>query len=227
MLKNTFHRQSIRPHCLVLSLAIALLLVIGPSVSHAQDEQSIATLRQMGKAFASIASKASPAVVTVKSETAVSQQYRGYEGSPYGSPMDPQSEDLLDFFFRRRSPRQRSPRTPQRRQMTASQGTGFIISSDGYILTNNHLVGDAEKITIELGDGRKFTAEKTGTDEDSDIAVVKIDANDLIYLKTARTSTVKSEWICQLTIKPSTQPEAVLVRYLRHFTGQLMPAPNT
>ena len=196
MLKNTINRESIRPHCLILSLAIALLLVFGPSVSRAQDEQSIATLRQMGKAFASIAEKASPAVVAIKSETAVTQQYHGYEGSPYGSPMDPYSDDLFDFFFRRRSPRQRTPRTPQRRQMTASQGTGFIISPDGYILTNNHLVGDAEKITVELGDSRKFTAKRTGADEDSDIAVIKIDANDLIYLKTADSDKLEvGEWV--------------------------------
>lgn len=99
MLKNTFHRHSIRPRCLVLSLAIALLLVIGPSLSRAQDEQSIATLRQMGKAFASIASKASPAVVTVKSETTVAPQYYGYEGSPRGNQIDPYGDDLFDFFF--------------------------------------------------------------------------------------------------------------------------------
>jgi serine protease Do len=196
MLKNTFHRRSIRSRCLVLSLAIALLPVIGSSVSLAQDEQSIATLRQMGKAFASIAEKASPAIVSIKSETTVTPQYYGYEGSPYGDQMDPFGDDLFDFFFRRRSPRQQTPQTPQRRQMTTAQGTGFIISPDGYILTNNHLVGDAEKITVELTGGKKFTAEKTGTDEDSDVAVIKIDANSLEYVKMGDSDKLEvGEWV--------------------------------
>lgn len=192
---NTKH-HSIRPRYLAVSAVLLILLVIGPVPGFAQDEQSIATLRQMGKAFASIAEKASPAVVAIKSERTVTQQYYGYEDSPYGNQFDPFGDDLFDFFFRRRSPRQRSPRTPRRKQMTTAQGTGFIISPDGYILTNNHLVGDAEKVVVELGDGRKFTAEKTGTDEDSDVAVVKIDAKDLKYLKMADSDKLEvGEWV--------------------------------
>ncbi|MHC4741370.1 MAG: Do family serine endopeptidase [Planctomycetota bacterium] len=196
MFEKTLNNQLMRRRCLLITLSIALLVVIGPSVATAQDEQSIATLRQMGKAFASIAEKASPAVVAIKSEATVTMPYHGYEGSPYGSPMDPFGDDLFDFFFRRRPPRQQMPQTPRRRQMTTAQGTGFIIAPEGYILTNNHLVADAEKITVELGDGRKFTAEKTGTDEDSDVAVIKIDANDLSYLKAADSDKLEvGEWV--------------------------------
>jgi len=202
MLNDTIKHRSIRPRCLALSAVLLILLIISPLTGFAQDEQSIATLRQMGKAFASIAEKASPAVVAIKSERTVTPQYYGNEDSPFGNQFDPFGDDLFDFFFRRRDPRQpsprspRSPRTPQRRQMTTAQGTGFIISADGYILTNNHLVGDAEKVIVELADGRKFTAEKTGTDEDSDVAVVKIDANDLKYLKMADSDKLEvGEWV--------------------------------
>ena len=202
MFNGSIKDHSIRPRHLALSAAFLILLIISPAASFAQDDQSIATLRQMGKAFASIAEKASPAVVTIKSERAVTPQYYGYEDSPYGNQPDPFGDDLFDFFFRRRSPRQPSPRSPrspgmpQRQQMTTAQGTGFIISADGYILTNNHLVGDAGKVIVELGDGRKFTAEKTGTDEDSDVAVVKIDANDLKYLKMADSDKLEvGEWV--------------------------------
>ncbi|MBN2138387.1 MAG: Do family serine endopeptidase [Sedimentisphaerales bacterium] len=181
--------------CIIVSTI--LLLLFCPAAASAQDEQSIAALRQMGKAFASIAEKASPAVVAIRAERTVTQQYQGYGDSPYGSPFDPFSDDFFDFFFRRRSPSP-SPRqrTPQRKQTTTAQGTGFIISPDGYILTNNHLVGEAEKVIVELGDGRKFTAEKTGTDEDSDVAVVKIDANNLQYLKMADSDKLEvGEWV--------------------------------
>jgi len=196
MFNDSIKHRSTRTRYLAVSAVLLISFLITPLTSFAQDEQSIATLRQMGKAFASIAEKASPAVVAIKSERTVTQQYYGYEDSPFGNQTDPFGDDFFDFFFRRRSPRQRTPRTPQRRQMTTAQGTGFIISADGYILTNNHLVGDAEKVIVELADGRKFTAEKTGTDEDSDVAVVKIDANDLKYLKMADSDKLEvGEWV--------------------------------
>jgi len=75
-------------------------------------------------------------------------------------------------------------------------GSGFVISSDGYILTNNHMVEDTEKVTVELADGRKFTAEITGTDPDSDIAVIKIDADNLPHLELANSDTLEvGEWV--------------------------------
>src|ERR1017187_6169667 len=58
-------------------------------------------------------------------------------------------------------------------------GSGVIVSSDGYILTNNHVVADADELTVELSDGRKFPAKVVGTDPKTDIAVVKIDATGL------------------------------------------------
>jgi serine protease Do len=177
---------------LVILTVFLLLLVVSVPPALAQDQGSIAALRQMGKAFASIAEKASPAVVAIKAEQTVAQQYYGNDESPFGSPY---GDEFFDFFFRR-SPRQRAPRTPQRKQVTTAQGSGFIISPDGYILTNNHLVGDAEKVIVEVADGRKFTAEKIGTDEDSDVAVVKIDANDLKYLEMADSDTLEvGEWV--------------------------------
>jgi len=110
---------------------------------------------------------------------------------PFGEPFS----DPFDFFFRRRSPRQRqSPR--QYREPRTAQGSGFIISADGYILTNNHMVEGAEKVEIELTDGRKFTAEIVGADSDSDVAVIKIDASNLPYLELANSDTLEvGEWV--------------------------------
>ena len=61
-------------------------------------------------------------------------------------------------------------------------GSGIIISSDGYIVTNNHVVEDAEKVTVTLSDGRTFDATIVGTDAQTDLAVVKIDASNLSLL---------------------------------------------
>jgi serine protease Do len=172
-------------HLLVISTL--LLLFTTPLSALAADPDSIAALRQMGKAFSSIAEKASPAVVGLKAEKVISQDSQTYHNSPFG-------DDFFDYFFGPRSPRQRSPRRYQQPQ--TALGSGFIISPDGYILTNNHMVEGAEKVVVELADDRKFTAEITGTDPDSDIAVIKINADNLPYLKLADSDTLEvGEWV--------------------------------
>src|SRR5262249_60405149 len=73
------------------------------------------------------------------------------------------------------------PRQPQGqgRLERSGVGSGIIVSPDGYILTNNHVVEDADKVEVELSDNRKFTAKVVGRDSPSDVAVVKIDATGL------------------------------------------------
>jgi len=79
---------------------------------------------------------------------------------------------------------------------TAGQGSGFIISDDGYILTNNHVVGDADKIRVKLHDGREFDAERIGTDPKSEVAVIKIDAEELPYVDMGDSETLEiGEWV--------------------------------
>lgn len=166
---------------------ILLFLFTAPISALAADPDSIASLRQMGKAFSSIAEKASPAVVGLKAEQIVSQDSQSYFESPFG-------DDLFRYFFSPGFPRQRSPRRYQESQ--TALGSGFIISPDGYILTNNHMVEGAKKVTIEIADGRKFTAEVTGTDPVTDIAVVKVDTDNLPYLELADSDTLEvGEWV--------------------------------
>jgi len=178
---------------LTISIFLILSFFLTSPPTFAQDTNSIDTLRQMGKAFASIAEKASPAVVGLKAERTVTQQYSLREW-PFGDSFDPFQDDLFDYFFRR-SPRQRAPQREYRIPQTA-QGSGFLISADGYILTNNHMVGGAEKLEIDLADGRKFTAEIKGADPESDVAVIKIDAKDLPYLELADSDKLEvGEWV--------------------------------
>jgi serine protease Do len=75
-------------------------------------------------------------------------------------------------------------------------GTGFIIRKDGYILTNNHVVGDADKITVKLNDGRQFDARRIGADPRSEVAVIKIEADNLPALETGDSSALEiGEWV--------------------------------
>ena len=167
---------------------LLLLLIVMPVSVFAQDKESIDALRQMGKAFSSIAEKTSPAVVGLKSEVVVSRDSSTSREWPF-------NDDLYEYFFGPRTPRPRSPRREYQQPVT-TMGSGFIISSDGYILTNNHMVEDAKKVKIELADGRKFDAKIIGTDPESDIAVVKIEAENLPYLELADSEDLEvGEWV--------------------------------
>ena len=68
-------------------------------------------------------------------------------------------------------------RTPQRLQPVQSEGSGFIVRADGYILTNHHVLDGSDRIEVKLKDGRGFPAKIVGTDEKTDIAVIKIEAD--------------------------------------------------
>ena len=190
---SSLKQNKTRSRYIVIS-TVFLLLFISPLSVFAQDSDSIATLRRMGKAFASIAEKTSPAVVSLKSERTITREYPSMRDWPFGEPFS----DPFEFFFRR-SPRQRSPQRQQPRRYReprTAHGSGFIISPDGYILTNNHMVEKAEKVEIELTDGRKFTAKIIGADSDSDVAVIKIDASDLPYLELADSDALEvGEWV--------------------------------
>jgi serine protease Do len=178
-------------HSRLFLISTLFLLFTTPFCALGADPNSISALQQIGKAFSSVAEKASPAVVGLKAEQTVSQDSQSYFESPFG-------DDLFRYFFSPGIPRQRSPRTPQRRsrQSQIALGSGFIIAPDGYILTNNHMVEGAEKVNVELADGRKFTAKITGTDPDIDIAVIKIDADNLPYLELADSDTLEvGEWV--------------------------------
>ena len=110
--------------------------------------------------FADVADAVKPAVVFIHSErrTRASPQMQGIP------------REFQDFF------RQFQQREPQYRE---GSGSGFIVSADGYILTTNHVVADADRVTVKLLDNREFTARVIGRDANTDVAVIKIDADHL------------------------------------------------
>src|SRR6266699_2342059 len=110
----------------------------------------------IGNAFVAVADHVRPAVVFIKSQHVARAE---------GQKLPPGFED---FFPQRRRP-----------QVEQGSGSGFIVSPDGYILTNNHVVAGADKVTVKLYDKREFTAKVVGTDPNTDVAVIRIDARNL------------------------------------------------
>jgi Do/DeqQ family serine protease len=126
--------------------------------------------------FSAIAKAVTPAVVTIN----ISSRRSAQQEIPF--MFDP----FRDFFDRQLpgdegSPRRRAPRQQQGqgRLVQVGLGSGVIVSPDGYILTNNHVVDEADKVEVELSDNRKFIAKVIGVDPPSDIAVIKIAASGL------------------------------------------------
>ena len=118
--------------------------------------------------FADLVAKVSPAVVSinVKGDVKVADN----NGSPIpGMPNIPEDSPLYDFFkqFRKGMP---SPK----HSPSLAQGSGFFITDDGYVVTNNHVVEDAEDITVTMEDGEKFSAKRIGTDPRTDLALLKV-----------------------------------------------------
>ena len=137
--------------------------------------------------FAAIVARSGPAVVNISVEGLV--KTRGI-ASPFGQldPNDPFSE-----FFRRFGP---GLQMPGGEQVVRGQGSGFIVSPDGVILTNAHVVADADTVTVKLTDKREFTAKVLGIDKATDLAVLKIDAGGLPTLPLAAPdSTRVGQWV--------------------------------
>ncbi|MBN2019834.1 MAG: Do family serine endopeptidase, partial [Sedimentisphaerales bacterium] len=193
-----FNRQQQKSKSAKAPVIIALMtFLILPLSAFAEDKTSIDTLRQLGKAFAGVAEKASPAVVGIRATQTIIQEYYPVPNWPFGNPFF--EDDLLEQFFGRRFPRhqQQQPQQPQQRKFVKpAQGSGFIVSKEGYILTNNHVIENADEISVTLLDGREFEAKLVGTDPATEVALIKIDANNLTSLELADSDKIEvGEWV--------------------------------
>jgi serine protease Do len=189
----SFNQEKACSYYRIISVLLVFLLFIAPLPALAEDA-GINALRQVSKAFAKIAEEASPAVVGIKAEKTITYNQPAFRNWPFGEQFDPFEDDIFDRFFRWYSPRRQEPR--QRKYQQTAQGSGFIISADGHILTNNHLVGEADKVLVKVGDDPEVEAEVIGTDPDTDVAVIKIDAKALIPLEMADSDKLEvGEWV--------------------------------
>jgi serine protease Do len=170
----------------LLSSVLILSLLFSSAVSTAIGDEAIEKLRETSRAFTSVAKEVIPAVVSVQVTKNIEVRSRSPFG--YGSPF---GDEFFERFFGP-SYRERSPRKYEQR----GQSSGFIISSDGYILTNNHVVGDTDEITVVLTDGRKLDAEIIGADPTTDIAVIKVDAENLPTIELGDSDALEiGEWV--------------------------------
>jgi len=171
----------------LLSIIFLAFLIIASSV-YAEDK-ALESLHAIGNAFASVSKKASPAVVFIKVQKTV-------KGASASGPFTPFGNDFFQRFFGYGFPQ---PQTPPQKRLIIGQGSGFIISSDGYILTNNHVVGNADKVKVKLLDGREFEATTIGTDPPTDVAVIKINAHNLPVLPLGNSSKLEvGQWVLAL-----------------------------
>jgi len=127
--------------------------------------QAVKPVADVSNAFVSIAEHVTPAVVSI--ETQRTEQRRRGSQRPRGGVVPPGLEELFEQFDPNRRP-----------QPQEGSGSGFIVSADGYILTNNHVVADADRVNVTLNDKRVFKAKVVGRDPTTDVAVIKIDGSN-------------------------------------------------
>ena len=199
---SVFHGAACYPHsmkrvcstlgtALLLALFAALLLVAGQPAAQAQARAL--------PDFTDLVAKADPAVVNIRTTA------RAVARGPYGGGGGQDPYELFRWFFGPdfvppgRGPRQQ-PTPPgnneEGQEVPRGVGSGFFISADGYILTNHHVVNGADDIYVTLTDRREFKAKIIGSDERTDVALIKIEAAGMTPLKPGDpTQLRKGEWV--------------------------------
>ena len=154
--------------------------------------------------FSDLVDKVGPAVVNIR--TTERAKMNGQSGMPPGMD-DPEMQEFFRRFFGVPVPRQQQPDTPRGRRPAPQQqqpeeetprgvGSGFIISPDGYVLTNAHVVEGADEVYVTLTDKREFKAKIIGSDKRSDVAVVKIEGSNLPRLTFGDSNKLRvGEWV--------------------------------
>ena len=164
------------------ALALAGVFAAGAQSNHStvaikRDSQPVTRGQLERASFSDVVKRVSPSVVKITTETKARKVAMNGQDL---SGMDP----MLRQFFGGRMPE-------MRQQPQSGLGSGVIISADGYIATNNHVVEGADTVTVAFTDGREFTAKVIGRDPQTDIAVIKVDAKDLPAITVADSSKIE------------------------------------
>lgn len=161
----------------ILVFLLMSIVLIWPVAADAQTGKDYA--KELSKAFADVARQVDPTIVSITTEATVTTT-TGF--GPFEDPF------FRQFF--------RHPPVPPKPRKQTGLGSGVIVDARGTILTNNHVVDKAETITVVLADGRKFPAKIVGKDPESDIAVVRIEADNLTFARLGDSDKLQiGEWV--------------------------------
>src|SRR5947209_15011736 len=149
---------------------------VTPTVPPAAAEPGKDVVHQLNNAFAKVFEVVAPSVVII-------------EVTKKNDERD--NPTLDDLFFNQQQDENTPRRNPGRQQPIQSEGSGFIVRPDGYVYTNNHVLEGSDDIEVKLKDGRQFKAKVVGTDEKTDVAVIKIDAANLPVVQFANSDRVR------------------------------------
>ncbi len=162
-----------------LFLSAVMLLIV---------QQAFAQLPDWSKLFED--NKAAVVSITTEGTEVVRGGWSPFEGFSFGGNSPFGDNDPFSFFFGDGNPQKEQER------IVRGAGSGFIIDKKGYVITNAHVIGDADKITVHLADRRELKAELIGMDEKTDVAVLKIAAEKLPVVKVADVSKLKvGQWV--------------------------------
>lgn len=172
-------------------LAGALLAVLSSSIAQSPAQAQTPTQNPaQALDFTGLVAEASPAVVSVMATRTAEAQVRAQPG------MSPDEERQMDEFLRRFFGHPGVPGGPRLPRDRTSQGTGFIISADGYILTNHHVIDGANDIHVQLADRRELPARLIGSDAETDVALLKIEQDGLPAARLGQSSTLRpGQWV--------------------------------
>ena len=179
------HRK-IFPMILLLTMALALGPGAGTALSQNND------VAMVPANFTQLAEMARPGVVNIRTERTLKgggRVYRHFFGDPFGGGGGGGQRNPFEDFF---GPFEQ----PQREYKQQSLGSGFIIDKEGYIVTNNHVIDDADQIKVKLANEKEYDAKVVGRDPKTDLALIKIDAKDLTALPLGDSDLLKvGSWV--------------------------------
>ena len=188
--RETLEKPSVKKlRKVFLNLILAgLLLSVGIKVSVAQTEKSSAstiTPEMLSASFAKVSRRVEAAVVNIDTKGKIPDPIT-MKGEKPGAQETTNPDDIMEFF------RQQMPRRP-----SYAVGSGFIVDKTGYILTNFHVIDDASRISVKLQSGEEFIAKVAGTDEETDLAVLKIEAGrELPFIKLGNSDEAQvGDWV--------------------------------
>jgi serine protease Do len=149
--------------------------------------------------FADLAARVMPAVISVEvnfANVADNSDANDDDENP-NMPNLPQDSPFRDFFNQFPQFRDQFPQTPRQPHGGVAQGSGFVITADGYAVTNNHVVGNADKVAVTFSDGQKYDAKVIGTDPKTDLALIKIEGNgkSFNYVKFSDKEPRVGDWV--------------------------------